>query len=196
MWGETQQRINRANAEAGGIVFLPDDWRDDIEPLADAFGSFDSRFRVALPYDDERIARRIAGHMVGRHVTTASRNRSVDLRWCPSHDEELPETMAHMYVLTYANIDFVIPLRKVEQYKEIAPKIKRSRCEAQITRRCEPNRASRFLAVTRGEYICLFNTCRACLQHIDSRAGFNKDYCGPDDDWFDDGKRRGEPVDW
>lgn len=196
MWGETQKRINRANAEVGGIVFPSDCWRDDIEPLTDAFDSFDCRSRVALPHDGDQVARRIAGHMFGRHVTTARRNRSVDFRWCPSHDEELPETMAHIYLLTYTNIDFVIPLRSVEQYREVAPKVKRKKCEAQITRRCEPAGASKFLAVTRGEYICLFNCCPACFQHIDSRLGFNRDYCGPDDDWIDDGIRGREPVDW
>ncbi|MCA4757484.1 hypothetical protein [Mycobacterium avium] len=197
MWGETQQRINRANAEAGGIVFAPGDWRDDIEPLADAFDSFDNRAQPSLPYDNDPVARRIAGHLVKRHVTEASRERSVDLRWCPSHDEDLPETMAHVYVLTHASIDFVIPLRKVEQYREVVPKIRRNTCEAQITRLCEPDGASTVLAVTRGEYICLFNCCPACLQHIESRSGFNRDYCGPGDDWIDDGTRRGRgPVEF
>lgn len=186
---ETKQRINRANASAGGLVILPDDDRwDDHDALADAL---DNEFRHQLPYDNDPVARRIAGHMVGDHVSRGD-ERSVVNQWCPSHDEARPETMASLYLLTYVNINFVIPLQNLGQVKEVSAELHDPRCKTRVSRFCEAKNATKFLAVMHGEFVCLFDTCRTCLQHIHSGAQFNDDYVGPDQDWIDD--RKASPV--
>ncbi|MCV7031085.1 hypothetical protein [Mycobacterium sherrisii] len=185
---ETNRRINRANAEVGGLAFPPGAWHQEIDPLTDTFDTDD--FLLELPYDSEPVARRIAGHMVKDHLHADSGSvfavRSVLDTWCPEHDEASPLKMATLYALSYANIAYLIPLRSIEQVKEVAEFVRSSHCEARVTRRCTPKRATKFLAVKRNEFMCLFVLCRECKLHIHNRAGFNEDYIGPAEDWFDD----------
>lgn len=185
---ETMKRINRANAQAGGLAFLREDaiW-EDIDALTDAF---DHDFDHHLPYDNDPVAQRIAGHMVGDHVSRGD-ERSVVNQWCPSHDETKPETMARLYLLTYVNINFVVALENLGQVAEVAAKLRDSRCRARVARFCQADNGTQVLAVMRGEFVCLFSICRTCLQHIESGAGFNENYIGPDHDWID--TRKGAP---
>lgn len=179
---ETKRRINRVNAEVGGLVQLENDW-DEVDALAEAFDFVSPEF----PHDEDVVAQRLAAYLVKAHVEAceAAGARSVHDRWFPEHDDAAPAKMATLYVLSHTNHTYVIPLREARQVKDVATELRSSRCEARVTRSCKPESASKFLAVSRGEYICLFNICRACLQHIDSRAGFNQDYTGPAEEWLD-----------
>ncbi|MFP1155106.1 hypothetical protein ACK280_23935 [Mycobacterium sherrisii] len=196
---ETMQRINRANAHAGGVAFLREDaiW-EDIDTLTNALDNDD--FGRELPYDNELVAQRIAGHMVKEHLKLWDivRRRSVLNRWCPGHDDTQPESMACLYALCYGDAfgGCAFAMQSMQQLKEITDELLggESVCQAGVNRRCSRNNATKYLAVKRGEYICLFRTCRACLQHIHSGAGVDhEDYIGPAEDWVDD--REANPHD-
>lgn len=196
MLDDIERWINHANAAGGGIVFWPDDWRNKIDPLVEAFDNND--FGRELCYDSDPVARRIAGHMVKEHIKLWDivKRRVVLKHWCPEHDESRPETVASLYALCYGEIGgSAYAMQGMAQLKEVTQELlgEEPECQARVNRRCSRNNATKFLAVKRGEYICLFRLCGVCLQHIHSGAGFNDDYIGLDHDWFDD--REAEPRD-
>lgn len=186
---ETEKRINRANAQAGGIAFWPEQWRSEIDPMAEALDN--DNFHAELPYDAEPVARRMAGHMVGKHIAAWGVGR----RWV--YEGFCPAPEATLYVLSYAgDPTSVTALRDIQQLQDVKADMKGLwRCNTLITRRCcykldgfSAEYPVELLAVKRGEYICVFVACLPCLEHIKSGGGFNDDYIGPDHDWYDDRK--------
>lgn len=186
---ETAQRINRANAAAGRIVFFPDHWRDDIEPLTEALDNDD--FSRALPFDSDPVARRIAGHMLKEHQKAwdATGRRLVYEGFCP-------ESEATLYVLSYAGTPaYVAALRNIEQLAEVQQDMAGLPfCDTKVSRHCRRKLDGlnaeypvAFLAIKRGEHVCVFNTCHHCMLHVSSGLGVDHpDYIGPAEDWYDD----------
>jgi hypothetical protein len=192
---EFWHRINQANAPAGAPPVMPDQWAE-ITAMADQMSN---ALCLELPYDRNLVAQRIAGHMVKEHIKAwdAVGHRSVDERWCP-------ESEATLYALNYSGIPaWITALRSIEQLRGIKEDLLTGggyfRCNARVNRHCDLTVSGMNatypvepLAVKRGEYICVFIACRACLEHIHTGAGFNDDYIGPDQDWVDD--REAQPV--
>ncbi|WP_431233776.1 hypothetical protein ACQ856_03525 [Mycolicibacterium psychrotolerans] len=182
------QRLNQINSQVGRPAVMPEH-RATIDAYTDAI---DDDYRHLLTHDRDPVAQRIASHMVKARLTANVEHRSVFDRWCPSHDESRPETMATLYALVYSNIAYVIPLESAEQISEVAEHLLlRKQCEARVTRRCRW-RPTEVLAVKRGQYVCVFGICTGCKHHIESGLGFNEDYIGPSHDWVDD--RKGAPI--
>jgi hypothetical protein len=188
---ETMKRINRANAHAGGVAFWCEDaiW-DDIDALTDAFDN--SEFRHQLPHDDDPVARRIAGHMVKNTFAAwdAMGKRRVSDIFCP-------ESEATLYVLGAGYPGYDVALRNIEQLREVQHDMRANwRCDTNVNAKCgrrttsDPNAdyPVEFLAIKRGDRICVFTACHPCLLHISSGAGVDHpDYIGPSEDWYDDG---------
>lgn len=184
---ETMRDINRANAAVGGLVFMPDQW-DQVDALSEAM---DDLVSLELsPLDRDPVAMRLASWMIHHHVESWEEySREVDTRWHPGYDESDPASMTCPYVLIYGNHCQVVPLQHIAQYKEATPILLRDirNCQAHITSDCFTElRARKFLAVKRGEYICIFRICTSCLTHIQHGKGFDNEYMGPQEDWFDD----------
>jgi len=176
--------MNQGYAVAGLPPIMPEDWARTE--------AMDNAACLELPHDRDSVARRLAGNMVKAHIRIRDLvgKRTVWPQWCPEHNESRPDTMASLYVLTMDQPSVIIALRDITQLAEAASEalVHQSSCEARVTRWCEPGCATDVLTVKRGEYICAFKACRACMQHIRTGAGFNDDYVGADQDWIDDRK--------
>jgi hypothetical protein len=198
---EFWQRLNQDYSRAGVAPVMP--WEQDaITAMAE---ELNRNIASELPHDHDPVARRIAGHMVKEHIKAwdAAGKRSVYTRWHPDHDEFRSDTLATLYALSYSGDPaWIVAMQDLSQLQEVADDALKGgwRCTVRVTRLCDgvqatdPNKqsATKYLAVKRGEYICLFNSCRACLEHIHTGAGFNDDYIGPDHDWLDD--REAQPL--
>lgn len=176
-------RLNQMYAETGGTVVMPDDWA--------ATQAMDDAICLELPYDRDPVARRIAGQVMKKHIEACGApgsRRVVYEGWCPESD-------ATLYVLgpCYAS-SYVIALRDIEQLREIKKDMQGAwRCDTLVHRHCGRKTGGsnaeypvEFLAIKRGEYICVFTACHHCLLHIVMGAGVDDpDYVGPAEDWYD-----------
>lgn len=181
-------RLNQQYAEAGDTAVMPEDWaRLEAE---------DNAMCLELPYDNDPVARRIAGRMFREHIKAwdAAEGRQVYERWCP-------ETEAMLFVMSYSGRPgYVVALRSIDQLRDVQQDVSGWRCDTVVNRHCGlrtggPNATYpvEFLAIKRGEHICVFTACHHCMLHISSRAGVNHpDYIGPAEDWLDD--RQAEPY--
>ncbi|OCB25683.1 hypothetical protein A5674_20750 [Mycobacterium malmoense] len=185
-------RLNQQYAEAGGTAVLPEDWaRLEAE---------DNAMCLELPYDGEPVARRIAGHLVKNYheAWDVAGKRLVYEGWCP-------ESEAVLYALSYTYSGYAVPLRNIEQLCEVKADYLGGggvyRCNTVVNAKCRRKTLGanaeypvEFLAIKRGENICVFTACHYCMLHISSRAGVDHpDYIGPAEDWFDD--RQAQPYD-
>lgn len=177
-------RLNQMYAETGGTVVMPDDWA--------ATEAMDDAICVELAYDNDPVARRIAGQVHRKHIEACDVpgwRRVVYEGWCPESEATL-YVMGPCYTPAY-----VIGLRSIEQLREIKKDMNGNRkCTARVNRRCggrsgdpDAEYPVEFLAIKRGENICVFTACHHCLLHISSGAGVDDpDYIGPAEDWHDD----------
>lgn len=191
---EYWQRLNQDYSRAGVAPVMP--WeRDAITGMADQMSD---ALCLELPHDHNPVARRIAGHMVKAHIQAwdAAGRRSVDHRFCP-------ESEATLYVMTYSGSPaYITALRTIQQLPEVEEDLSGLwRCDTIINRSCGSKVGGmnarypvEFVAVKRGEYICVFVACPACLEHVTTGGGFNDDYIGPDHDWIDDRKAQVRQV--
>lgn len=183
---ETMRMVNQIQAKVGGLVLLPDQWEESAavaELLADVLC-------LELPYDDNAVAKRLASWMIHDHIESWHElaNQKMDTRWHPSYDESDPASTICVYALAYGNNFKVVPLQHITQYKDAAPILLRDirNCQVRFTKDCFLELPARkFLAVKRGEYICIFRICTSCLAHIQHGKGFDDDYVGPKEDWID-----------
>ncbi|OBF83357.1 hypothetical protein A5791_03420 [Mycobacterium sp. 852002-51163_SCH5372311] len=177
-------RLNQMYAETGGTVVLPEDWaRTEAE---------DNAICVELPYDNDPVARRIASDVMRKHIEACAApgwRRVVYEGWCP-------ESEATLFALGPCyNSSYVAALRNIEQLREIKKDMKGNwRCDTLVNRHCGSKSGDvnaeypvEFLAVKRGDHICVFTACHHCMLHISSGAGVDDpDYIGPAEDWYDD----------
>jgi hypothetical protein len=170
---------------------MPED-QEAINALADEFDNED--FAVQLPYDNDPVAQRIAGRLMGEvfKVWDISGHRSIYDGWCSEEE-------ARLLVLSFGgNLGYACALRNIEQLSQFAadyikgPDWGHYCCDTRVTRTCsgisaKPNEdyPVEFLAVKRGEYICAFIACVPCMEHIKTGAGFDENYVGPAEDWID-----------
>lgn len=177
-------RLNQIYAETGQTCVMLEDWA--------ATQAMDDAICVELPYDRDPVARRIAAHVIKRHIEACDQpgwGRTVYEGWCP-------ESEATLYVLgrCYA-ASYVVALRNIDQLREIKRDMQGNwRCDTIVNRHCGMRTGGmsatypvEFLAVKRGEHVCVFTACHYCLFHISFGAGVDDpDYIGPAEDWYDE----------
>lgn len=174
-------RLNQIYAEAGQPPIMPDDW--------EATEAMDDMASLALPYDDEPVARRIAGHLVHEHEKAwdAAGSRFVYDGWCA-------QERANLFVLSHSNLmSAAVAVETVENLRQVKADLMGGgpykRCAAVVNRQCSLRVGGmnavypvEFLAVRQGMYVCAFIVCLPCFQHVKSGAGFNDEYIGPTSD--------------
>ena len=189
-------RINQAKAKAGVRVVMPEDWAA-IDAMArsidDAQAENERASRRATVFSDDPVALRIAGHLVSDHQTVrdALGKTTMWTQWCEEQD-------ASMHVLTKIG-HLTIPLQHMEHLAQIAADslLGETDCEISVSRLCTDANGQQYLAVMRGEIVCLFRGCPMCLEHIHAGKGFNHpDYIGPNHDWYDDRKVESPDDPW
>lgn len=171
-------RLNQGYAEAGQPPVMPDDQA--------AAQAMDEAGWLELPYDNDPVARRIAGHLANEHekACDAVGSQLVYERWCP-------EERANLFVLSYSNrLGCAVAVETVEQLHVVKADLMAGggikRCDVRVNRHCESRVDGgnteypvQFLAVKLRAYVCAFIACQACFEHIKSGARFNDDYIGP-----------------
>ncbi|MGV0618152.1 hypothetical protein ABQE58_24990 [Mycolicibacterium elephantis] len=176
--------FNQALARAGGRAIMPEDWAAAGETAV----AMSERDGVEFPWDNNPIAQRMAAHMFSRHLKAwdAAGERTIDTRWYRDYDDSKPEKMTGLWVLIYDDDD-AFPLADVQQYKRVAETLLEhvDDCQAEIFIGCDERPAVKFLAVKRGEYLCLFRICLPCSKALAKLTVNSPDYTGPPE-WVDD----------
>lgn len=191
------QDINQMYSQSGLPAVHRDDW-GDITAMADAIEKLDA---VSFPFDNNAVAQRLASCWVSKYVTHWSSigERTVDNRYCPEYDDSDPATMTRLYVLAYPSGMKAYPLSDPTQWLQVAEDLLPLRlpfrtslttasggqlCFANLTLACSEG-ARGYLAVKRGEYLCLFLICPACLDALHTVELDSDEYKGPRP-WTDD----------
>lgn len=182
---DVNRRANLARTQAGvDAAVMPEDW-DYANLLAEGMAELDG---IEFEFDSNPIAQRLAADMVRTLTALWSRyhdERPVDTRYCPEYDDANPHTMSRLYVLTHMD-RAAHPLRNPSQYRQAASELLKDSggCYPSVTRKCDKV-PSKFVAVKRGEYLCLFKLCRTCRKALETLAVDSDEYNGPDE-WYDD----------
>jgi hypothetical protein len=170
-----------------GRPILPDDWAESNE-LADVIAALDG---ISFPFDGSEVAQRMAGHLVSKHIGQchALGERFTDNRWCPDFDESDVALLSRLYVLVYTYPHYAFPLEHARQYRQAAEALLShvECCQAEIVRDCQraDSPPTKYVAVRRGDHLCLFKICRTCRQALETLRVDSPDYIGPDR-WDDD----------
>lgn len=185
---EIHQRINavhRENQMTGrSNQPLVVDW-SDIDAMAEQISRTD--FVRLSDLDRNPVAQKLAAEMMELHVAKWKKlgHTLIDTRLCPDYDESDPATMNRPYALTYGNYA-LIPLSKIDDWKLVGQQIlgDRNGCNAHVTVFCDGRNTTEVFAVKRGELICVFKSCKACLEHLNNSQALEYNYTGPTEHWY------------
>lgn len=147
---------------------MPDDWAD-IDAMAEAIDRVDAG--QLWRHDLHPMVQAVASEM--RQFFVHADAVEYDTRWCPEFDESRPETMSRYYLLTYGS-NTLYPLSSLEQWTYAARQLlPEPKCNAHITSAChrqeevgdvvDEDPPVGQVAVSRGEFICVFNICALCF---------------------------------
>ncbi|BCO56984.1 hypothetical protein [Mycobacterium intracellulare] len=178
------QEINQLLSQSErGRPILPEDWQAASQ-AADTVSTLDG---LQFPFDSNWMARRVAADIVRtRQLQWASSGeRPVDTRYCPEYDDSRVDMMSRLYVLT-PHHSAVFPLSTTSQYKQAAAELLADiKVCVPIQDICD-EMPRKFVAVRRGDYLCLFKLCRTCRMALEELEDDNDpDYVGPPE-WHDD----------
>lgn len=175
-----------------GRPILPDDWKaagQDADQLNAVVGEQFS------PLDNNLIAQRLAAYLVSKRVAhwRLTGERWIDDRFCPGYDDGNPSDLTRLYALVHNNL-CAYPLANPSEYRQVAEYLLEhiECCQASITKDCyeADSKPSELVAIKRGEYLCLFKICVACLEALNKLTPDSDEYTGPLE-WHDD--REGTP---
>ncbi|QZA16480.1 hypothetical protein K3U93_17635 [Mycobacterium malmoense] len=155
---DTYHRINQMRAQLGQTVVMP----NDFPPMGELPAKLPNLKRnwIAKGLSTEMLRWRM-GYWKETGLLT-------DTSFFPEYDETSIEHMGCMFAVCYGN-PARIPLRDPNDWKQVAQRVfldNETGCGVHETPDCDSGIGSELFAYVRGDYICVFKCCPACLAVI------------------------------
>ncbi len=171
---ETKQRINRINAEVGGLVLLPDQW-GEVDAMTDAISRNGAREQWL---DNNPAAVRLAAELMSHTRASWSEEREmpIDTHLFPNYDPAGPR---QLFAITADSFP-AIALEQRHHWVHLAHELEASGEWCDLRTSLCSRRIEESFAVSRGDYICVFACCNPCYgQMLTGRLDQ-----GPFDHWM------------